>query len=626
MAILSKIFLILFLFVSAVLIQYHLLSPVFQLGWAQDDWIMRAYYQAIAAHPLKFLPEAFKLLGPYSTQEYYIGVLTSLLGPNYSLFRVFSFIYKTFVALAIYFLVIKVTKDKLLAVAAFALYAISFTSTESIQFIIASTEYLVQLTLCIYLLIYHRLITVNTRSIKWLVLFLLTFMLSITFSPIRAFPILVIPILIEFFILALSSKANLKDIFIRLAVLSPVYILIILMIPIQKKIPTLSSPAIDSILKGNWYEVIIPFSGLGSLILPYQPWIKIFGPLTALSTPLNTYLLFILGKPTLIFSLTTFLFSRLLVGNRIAFFFKVMLLNYFLQILAFLFYIKSGNYKLDVSTLGDPFNLYPAIGGIFIFALSCGFFLEWVKTRKLDNILLILLWVGPYFSLIVVTMVWLMAHPGFVFTPVHRYLLIAHFGTILFLAALLRLTLKRIFENKSSLQISFYLFLLLALVLIYYRIGYQEIREFYSYPLSTGMAAKDNKYMQQKFLQIHPLSKIINSEPSLYYFDFSEDTGNSHFYSRSFVDPLVHWVTVLKQPTSKTCTRVVGDYEQLKQAIVTEGNNKVIRIMGNCFDPQTGTATSTDYVSFKVEYFYAYKIKDKSFIDIRSQLLFDLGL
>lgn len=318
---------------------------------------MRAYYQAVAAHPLKFLPEAIKLLGPYLTQEYYLGVLTSLLGPNYSMFRVFSFIYKTFVALAIYFLVIKVTKDKLLAVAAFALYAISFTSTESIQFIIASTEYLVQLTFCIFLMIYHRLTSVNTRSIKWLVLFLLTFMLSIAFSPVRAFPILVIPLLIEFFILALTNKANLKDIFVRLAVLSPVYILIIL---------------------------------------------------------------------------------------------------------------------------------------------------------------------------------------------------------------------------------------------VYYKIGYQEIRKFYSY----------------------------------YYFDFSEDARNSHFYSRSFVGSLVHWVTVLKQPNSKTCTRVIGDeyYEQLKQTVVTEGNNKVIRIMGNCFDPQTGTASSTDYVSFKPEYFYAYKIKDKSFIDIRSQLLFNLGL
>jgi len=61
-----KMFLI--LLVCAVLIQYHLLNPVFQLGWAQDDWGMMAYYQAIAAHPLKFLPEVVKLLGPYLTQ------------------------------------------------------------------------------------------------------------------------------------------------------------------------------------------------------------------------------------------------------------------------------------------------------------------------------------------------------------------------------------------------------------------------------------------------------------------------------------------------------------------------------------------------------------------------------
>lgn len=623
----SKTFLI--LLVSAILIQYHLLSPVFQLGWAQDDWIMRAYYQVIAQHPLRFLTEAIKLLGPYVTQEYYIGILTSLLGPNYHLFRILSFIYKTFVALAIYFLVIKVTKDKLLGLATFALYAISFTSTESIQFIIASTEYLVQLTLCIFLLIYHHLVTASIRSIKWLALFLLTFIFSVALSPIRAFPILVIPFLIEFFILTLSSKAKLKDIFIRLAVLSPVYILIILMIPMQKKFPTLSFHAIDSILKGNWYEVIVPFTGLGSLILPYQPWKEIFGPVTTiLSTPINTYLLFILGKPSLIFSLVTFLFSRFLSGNRIVFFFKVILLNYFLQISAFLFYTKSENIPLDIKSLGNPFYLYPAIGGIFIFAISLGFFWEWIKNRKIDNIPLLLLWVGPWFALLVLTMVWLLAHPGFVFTPVHRYLLIAHFGAILFLAALLSLTLKRIFENKSSFQRGVSYFLLLALILIYYKISYQEIREFYSYPLSTGMKAKDNEYMQQRFLQIQPLSKIINSEPSLYYFDTSEDTGNSHFYSRSFIGPLVHWVTVLKQPTSKTCTRVISAdrYEQLKQAIVTENNNKVIRIEGNCFDPQTGTASSTDYVSFKPENFYAYKIKDKNFIDIRSQLLSSLGL
>lgn len=628
MAVLSKIFLILFLLVSAVLIQYHLLSPVFQLGWAQDDWLMRGYYQAIAVHPLKFLLEEIKLFGPYLTQEYYIGILTSLLGPNYSLFRVFSFIYKTFLALAIYFLVIKVTKDKLLATAAFAFYVISFTSTESIQFIIASTEYLVQLTLCIFLIIYHHLITVNTRSIKWLVLFLLTFMLSIAFSPIRAFPILVIPLLIEFFILALSSKANLKDIFIRLAALSPVYILIILMLQIQEKFPTLSSPVVVSILKGNWYEVVIPFTGLGSLILPYQSWREMFGPVTTtLSTPLNTYLLFILGKPSLIFSLTTFLTSRLLAGNRIAFFFRVILLNYFLQISAFLFYLKSENLLLDMSSLEQPFNLYPAMGGVFIFTLACGFFWEWVKSRKLDNTLLLLLWVGPWFALLVVTMVWFMAYAGFVFSPVHRYLLIAHFGTILFLAALLRLTLKRILENKSHFQRAFYFLLLLVLALIYYKIGYQEIREFYSYPLATGMAAKDNAYMQQRFLQIHPLSKIINSEPSIYFFDISEDTRNSHFYSRSFIDPLVYWVTILKQPNRKTCTGVVIDnYEQLKQAVVNEGNNKVLRLKGSCFNPQTGTVKSQDYVSFKPEYLYAYKIKDKSFIDIRSQLLFNLGL
>ena len=617
----------LILLVCAVLIQYHLLNPVFQLGWAQDDWGMMAYYQAIAAHPLKFLPEVVKLLGPYLTQEYYIGVLITLFGPNYSLFRVFSFIYITCVALAIYFLVIKVTKDKMLAVAAFALYTIGFSSTEDIQFIIAGPEYLVQLTFCIFLLIYHHLITVNTRSIKWLGLFLLTFMLSIAFSPIRAFPILGIPFLIELFMFTLTNKGNLKDIFIRLAVLSPVYILIILMISIQKKIQIYPSMTlmIDSILKGNLFEVVIPFSGLGSLILPYEPWTNMFGPVTAtLSTPLNTYLLFILGKPSFTFSLITFLFSRLLISNRKAFFFRVMLLNYFLQILAFLFYSKSGNQTLDMKTLGNPFYLYPAIGGIFIFALACGFFWEWFKNRKRDNTLLLLLWVGPWFSLVVITMVWFMADVGFVFTPVHRYLMIAQFGTILFLAAIFRLTLQRIFENRSRYQRSIYYFLILALVLIYYKIGYDTVREFYSYPLSTGMKAEDNEDMQQRFLQVHSLSKIINSEPSIYYFDISEDTENITFYYRSFVSPFVHWVTVLKHPTSKTCTQIAG-YEQLKQAIITEGNNKVIRIMSNCINPQTGTVI-WDYVSFKPENLYAYKIKDKSFIDIRSQVLFNLGL
>lgn len=626
MAILSKTFLI--LLVCAVLIQYHLLNPVFQLGWAQDDWLMRGYYQAIAANPLKFLPEVTKQFGPYLTQEYYIGILTSLFGPNYNLFRVFSFFYKTFVALAIYLLVVKVTKDKLLATAAFAFYVIGFTSTESIQFIVASTEYLVQLTLCIYLLIYYHLVTVKTRSIKWLSLFLLTFILSIGFSPIRAFPILIIPFLIEFFVLTLTNKGSIKDTLIRLAVLSPVYILIILMMTKQNFIQIHNmTDALDNILDGNWFEIIIPFTGLGSLILPHQSWREVFGPVTTiLSKPLNTYLLFILEKPTLIFSLITFFSSKLLVSNRIAFFFKVLLLNYFLQISAFLFYMQSGSYGFEMNSLGKPFNLYPAIGGIFIFALACGFFWEWIKSRRLDNTLLLLLWVGPWFSLLVVTMVKFLAHVAFVFTPIHRYLLIAHFGTILFLAALLRLTIQRIFENRSHLQRSIYLFLLLALVLIYYRIGYQEIREFYSYPLSTGMVAKDNKYMQQKFLQIHPLSKIINSEPSLYFFDFSEDPRNSHFYSRSFVDPLLYWVTILKQSISKTCTRVlIDDYEHLKQAIITEGESRVIRLKGSCFDPQNGTVANVT-VSFKPEYLYAYKIKDKSFIDIRSQLLFNLGL
>lgn len=629
---LPKVFFPLILLVSIILVQYHLFSPVFKLGWAQDDWLMRGYYQAIAAHPLKFLPEVIKMLGPYTTQEYYIGVLTNLIGPNYNLFRIFSFLYKAFVALAIYLLVIEITKDRLIAVGSSLLYAISYTSAESIQFIIASTEYLVQLTFCIFLWIYYRLITINTKSVKWLLLFLLTFMLNIAFSPIRAFPILAIPFLVESFTFILTKKLNLKEIFIRLAVLSPVYILVIFMMSNQKIITNdRINVVIASILEGNWFEVVIPFTGLGTLILPDQPWMKIFGPVTTiLSTPLSTFILFILERPSLVFSLTTFLFSQLLAANKKAFFFRVMLLNYILQISAFLFFmVNSGNnkdYFLELNTLLKPFNLYPAMGGIFIFTLSCGFFWEWVKSKKPNNYLF-LLWVGPWFSLSVVTIVWLLAHRGFVFTPVHRYFLIAHFGTILFLAALLRLTLQRIFENKSNLQRGLSYTLLLALVLIYYKIGYNEIRKFYSYPLSTGMAAEDNEYMQQRFLQIHPLSKIINSEPSIYYFDLSDDLKNSFFYSRSFIDPLLYWVTILKQPTSKTCTTITADnYEIIKQAVIIKDNNKMIRIRGHCFDPQTGTVDDNAYFEVKPEYIYAYKIKDNSFIDIRPQVLSSLGL
>ena len=303
-----------------------------------------------------------------------------------------------------------------------------------------------------------------------------------------------------------------------------------------------------------------------------------------------------------------------------SFFLSIFLLNLFLEII--IFFIAS-HYKylpLEQRMPYDPNNLYSALFGIYILVLGFACFIEWLN--KKDDKVLMALWIGPAFLFIFTFLTWAFAPLGTNFSPTSYYLVVSSIGSSLFVGAFLITIHSRVKQIKAYKLGRIFSPLIFLLIIPIFIMSYKEIHTFYDQMNRDGRSASDQRDIQSRFkLRIEDIDL---SQANLFYFDPSEIHAEGRFYTESFLSSFPFWMHFDGNELIDGCLEVTyQDRDKLAKLIrVDEGK---IGFLYRSLCVEEGRAAYKE-ILYGPENFYAFKLKNKDFIDIREDILKELGI
>lgn len=583
------------------LLQYSLLQPVLKQGLTADDWKVLFEYKTYGPAPLFNFLNVWRLMGPYTTSHfYYVGILESLFGLNYEAFQTVNIIIKTVATLIVFPFILIVFKDRLLATFTTILFAVSHSSTGSLQYLLYGTEYLAIFFMLIFFICYYY--TFKQRKPYHLLnkysLIVPPLLLLITFfiSPIRIYPLFIALLLIETFLFfQTKSINNSKSMIIMLSALFlPIFLLSSLVSGVSSGYINGPLMLFNQIIKGSWELVFTPFSGLGYLFLTTD----FFAQFNSLG--LSSFILF--------YAVLTILISFLLSKRPLRFFLSVFITT---LLLSLLYYHKESS----------QISFYPISFGIYIFVIAIFTFLEWLTKKK--EILLIILSASIILSAIFLWSTWLILGNALIFEEAtHRYLVMPTLGVSIFEASLLTIFYnwcRRIKLNRFG-QVA----IVIILVLIY-KFSDQEIKRHFNNLLSMGTGAQQQVMMEDKLLSI--IKNNYNSqtsEPILLFIDSSEDTINTKFYEVTLkLSYFGYWVHVRRGSDINGCIGMIYNKEKLKDLIVVKDRKEGFIYDGFCVENKYGVGQKK--VFYELDNFYALKLSNKEFNNIKEELLTRFG-
>lgn len=617
----KNILIFILLIVIVTFLQFNLLKSALDIGFTPDDWSLYFAHRLLGDNPINKLAQVWGENGAYTTyQVYYIGLLESIAGFNYKSFQTINITFKILAVLSLYPLILTVFKRRMLAFLTCFLFAISSSSVGSLEFIVKGSDYLAIFFMNIFLLIYYSILTEKLRGKIWLLASLILLILTLAFSTIRLYPLLLIIPAIEVYLLFKCGLKNVKKSFLRLLLYFSPFFALLIYSP-GSILGYLQSPfgIMGKILEGNWHLILSPFSGMGSTFIVNEYWGKIFGTLSVDS--FKDYLFFILGGPTVIYGLLTAIVAILKSQRPWKFFLFTFFLNLILEISAFFIAI---HYKILPAENGmhyEPTGLYSALFGLYILVLGFTLFLEDLKS-KTGDVMLKALWAGSAILFIFTFLTWVFAPLGTGFSSTSYYLVVATIGANIFTAALLVI----IYDFNKRIKFKFIRLFLKSLVFLFilaiFLMNLKEIIFFFNYLNSNGRSASGQQMIQSKFRQ--RISRIDLSKPTLFYFDTSDITGEGRFYTEGFLSSFPFWMHFQGDKLINGCTEVLysNDHKQLLQFIKVENREKGFFFRSLCVENGKGGYKE---VLHKRENFYAFKLKNKDFIDIKEVVLKELG-
>ena len=463
--------------------------------------------------------------------------------------------------------------------------------------------------------------TKYSRNFLWLSVSLILLLLSLLFSPIRIFPILILLPLIEIYLLMKNlNLENFKNILMRISILYLPMLALILYAP-DSISGHLGSPLgiFKSIIEGNWHLILSPFSGIGYTFITNDYWGKIFGSLSVDS--FEKYLYFLLGGPTVIFGSLTLIVGFLISKRPWFFFLLTFILNFILEVLIFFIAFHSKYLFSGQGMHYEPTGIYSVLFGIYIMVLGVMCFIEWVRKYR-DDTLLMAFWLGPLFLFIFTFATWAFAPFGTSFSGTHPYLVVSAVGSSLLLSAFLLSVYRKIIHiKKKLLRIILLLPILLIIISIFVMNG-KEIRSRFLDLLANGRSAHGQQVIQGRFRE--HIKDIDFSKPALFYFDTSDIPGEGPFYSEGFLGSFPFWMHFQDRQLIDGCIEILylNEHKQLLPYIREQDGERGFFFRGLCVN--NGKASYKD-IFYKPENFYAFKIKSRDFIDIKEELLKELG-
>lgn len=633
----------LFFLCSAVVFLVHFIvyQPIlqYQLFLVSEDWSFLVFYRSLYPNPLAKLIDVWTNIGLHTTaQIYHIGILSDLLKFNYQSYQTVNVILKAIGTLSFFPLIIVLFKNKKLAFIATILFGMSSATAGSFLWIAKGSEYLGIALMNIFLITYYYSIRENSK--KFLFLSSILILISYLMAPPRMFPLPILVLLVEIYWLVTTRKLiNLKYSIIRMIAFSLPIVLISKMAPVSACCPFAARPLmlIKEIVNGNWQDLIDPFAGIGWTLVTNDFW-KFFGSLQMETfTNFGDFLLYLIKGPLLIFGILTPLLSFILSKKPGKFFILVFGLNLFFEILMFFI---AGHHLSIPAELVIPYapgqfiiTKYPAMVAFYIFIIAFACFLEWRKDR--ENNLLKAIWIGPIFSIIFLWPTWvIMGSLINDYSSVHWYFGIPAMGTTLLMAAILVLLYEKL-KGRNLLR-SFAMLIIFGVIFIFYRTHGAAIAKQYLGINPQRVSLKDQQIIHQKL--ISNLGESARTGNLLIYFDIVEDTLNLRRTSQYYKDALVinafgYWVHFRRGENgiiNDGCVAGISNKKVLESAVLVE-NDQVgfnYKYEGICINKNTtiGGNVGKETAFYGLDNFYAFRVKDGEFIDIKKDILKELGI
>lgn len=612
----NKKFMLLILVLLVVLSQYYLLGGVLTLGFKPDDWILYFSYKLLGPDPLSKIISVWSERGIYTTyQVYYMGLLGSLVGLNYQAFQYINLTLKVLATLSLYPLTLILFKRKLLSFLAVLLFSIAPSAVGPLEFVVKGSDYLAILWMNLFLLVYYLIISNKLKGWKYYFILFVLLILSIAFSPIRIFPIMAVPLLVEAFLIFRYFNSDvIKKSFIRLSVLYLPFIFFLIHFQISLFGNAYGPVGIfNQVLRGYWYLILAPFSGVGYLFITNDFWGKIFGSI--ITDNFKNYLYFLAGGPTIISLILTALIAWSIISRtKLLFFIVTMLLNFIFQALIFFIAFHHLKVSSSLNVNYDPTNLYSVIFGGYIILLGFTVFLNWIKSG-MSNRVLAALWTGSAILLIFTFLTWAFAPLGTGFSSTSYYLVVASIGSSLMMAAFLVSIYDKLNMGRFK-RLRFLPFLILILI---FGMSSHTIRERFSSLNRDGRGAAGQIAMQLEARKV--MKNYRAADSALVYFDTSDITGHGPFYSEGFLTPFPAFMHFRDNKIIDGCIGIIYEDDrmvELRKSVQVRGEKRGFDYPAVCV---SGGKSVVENVFFTADQFYAFKIKDKKLIDIKENVL-----
>jgi len=635
----NHLLIFIFLFGLVVSFYYLLYLRYLDYGMHSDDWISLIRYKALEVdlpHKIQFYWSRGDV-GPHATsQVIYMGILESLFGLNYKIFAHINIIFKILATLSLYPLMLLVFKRELLAFLTVILYSISYSTVGTFFVVIQGTEYLAIFFMNIFLIIYY-FITKNqiiSLNLKWIFALMLSFSIAILLAPSRLFPLIPLPLLIEFFLwlhmranynlsgARISSSAyNLKFAIRKLFFLYIPFILLFIYSPIAAtQSSILPIIHLQKILEGYWFIILSPMSGLGYMIFWDSYWVKLIGSLNI--DNFRSYLFFLIFRASFVFGLISIILGLILSKRRKRFIFLTIVLNFILEVLVF--FLATNHLKIPIENrVGWDFNiLYSVLIGVFVVSVSVSCYIEWLQDKK--NGLLLAIWVGSLTSLYFVFCNWLFANSFLSFVPTHEYLTIPAIGISLMFAAILTTYYEKI-KTIKFLHLGVVLaFLTLFLSFIpIYSINKKLSVEYISRIVRQNNALKQQNIQQKIRGQI---KESATNKNILVFFDWTKDQLNSEFYSETIHSSFPQWMHYYKRKIIEGCINEVTNKKTLANSKAEKDGKKGFLWQGVCVKQPGGHFFLDQIVFYELDNFYAFEINNNNLTNIKESILKDIGV
>lgn len=614
------ILILVLLSIGVFVIQLMVLSEALKIGFSPDDWILFFDYKTLGDSPFFKVAEVWKHRGAYTTyQVYYIGFLVDVIGLDYQKLQLNNIIFKTLATVSFFPLVLVIFKDRILAFFAIIFLSLTPSFAGSLEYIVKGSDYISVIFLNIFLLVY--LFNFTKSGVNWK-LELLGFMLliaSLIFSPIRSYPIfgLIFLSLIFYIYRSKSKQKSIMITLLRLLIFCLPFILLLLYNP--NLVLGYSKSPFDiwgKITTGNWHLLLYPFSGLGYSFVINDYYGKFFG--TLMVNDLKSYLTFILGGPTIIFSLINLSLCYFLIKPkfRILVFLSIFSSNLIIQLLVYYLYLHNLSINTSLRMNFDPSLIYSTIVGIFVFLLSSVYFFAWLKGYCKNN-LAKGIWFGGFFSFIFVFLIWVFAPLGTGFSETSYYLVVASIGSSLWMATYIKVLLNGVYSFKFR----FIRYLCFASILfifpIFYLMSYHGTNTYFKQIVKNGRGAEGQLTMQLQARSALP--DWPKEDKILVYFDMSEEHQNGRFYTESLLTSFPYFMHFQNGRISSGC--IESFYQEKKELfslIKTIDGKKGFYYRGLCV-----TEKEVGYKDLLYDFneFYAFKIRKKELINVTKEIL-----